>query len=302
MWADRVDQWLDQNSVKGGHSSISAPNRLFVFPLLRFSIHILTFGISFILMWLLRDKSLFYSEQIRNRINPHFNLDNEGAKNRIKSIFTEEMAELGESEKVLFLIEDEKLEEHGMVLTNQRLIYRLTKQGLLIESSTSGQVPIKDLTKNMKATEFADTTIRIDNKPIGTLHNESGYLIDNFLNVICKSLQNEEILKSHDSSVDEITDSVNGQKSNEHSPIAEETPLPEMKSDPWATYTLLIVIWGLCFAIFLEVFGFSIEDSAIYGTILSIVILFILSIVLTKAFMWFAVIFGIISIGAIFLV
>lgn len=294
IWADRVDQWLDKNSVKGGHSSIAAPYRLFVFPLMRMCIHVLTLGISLILMRLARDNNLFYSKQIRNRTNPHQNLDDESAKNRIKRIFAEEMVQLGESEKVLFLIEDEQDKDHGMVFTNQRLVYRLLEPKLF-SGPTSGQVTIEHLKKDMKATEISSTTIRIGDKAIGKLQNQRGDLIDNFLNVIRKSLQNEEMVKSQDSDLNQPVDPVNYNESKDNSSLAEETDLPEMKPDPWGTYTLLIVIWGFCFALLFEGFGLSIENSAMYGTILCIAVLGILSIVLTRAFVWYAVIVGIIA-------
>jgi len=188
MWQNKVDNWLEENSVRGGISTLAGSYRLLI-GLTVFGLHIGTLGVTYILSRLLRNKNEFYCSTIYSKKNEHQNINSDQAKDRIKKIFDTEMVELKEDEEVLFLIEDETESDAGLVFTNKRMVYKLVKPKAMTIKRVSGQIPISELrNKQLTADLKVMVTIKINNEPIGKLMNERADIYGNFLDAIRKSI------------------------------------------------------------------------------------------------------------------
>ena len=189
MWQDNVDNWLDDNSVRGGISTAYGSARLY-FGLIKWCIHIGTFGITYVLWRLVRTKDVFYCETVYSKKNEHQNISSKDAEKRIKKILDAEMIELKKGEEVLFLVEDETDSDNGLVFTNKRLVYRLLKPKAMTITSVSGQVPLSDIGNKLTADLKVNVTIKINNEAVGKLMNDRADIYGNFLDAVRKSLQN----------------------------------------------------------------------------------------------------------------
>ena len=124
MWSKDVDEWLEENSVEGGHNSNGFLGA-FSF-LIKLGIHIVTFGATFILsiLWKrYRGPKKYYSDYLYSENNKFKNIDE--VKYEINKVLKKVGLDLSKNEKALFFIKDYDKGGHGIILTNHRLISNL---------------------------------------------------------------------------------------------------------------------------------------------------------------------------------
>ena len=190
FWITSVDKWLDDNATRGGISNISGVGALYVFAF-KLTFYFCTFGIGYLLARALRTKEEFFFELVRSKNHPTQNLEDKSVKKRIECILEKEMITLGADEEVMFLVEDGDDSNCGILLTNSRVIYNLTKPKAITISTESGQLPISDMANKVQAKLIAFVTITINGEDIGKLDAAKGQPIEDFLNAVRKAVMNE---------------------------------------------------------------------------------------------------------------
>mgnify|MGYP001181787226 CR=1 FL=1 len=190
-WIETTDKWLEDNSTRGG-----IPNRdsygAFISFLFKLGFYIMTVGFGYLLVLLLRTKDEFFFELIRSKNHPIQNLEDKAVKKRIDAILESELITLGSDEEVLYLIEDESIKDCGVLITNSRIIYKLFKPKAVTVSTESGQMPLSEMANKVQAKMRAFVTISINGEAIGKISAQKGQPIEDFLNAVRKSLQNEK--------------------------------------------------------------------------------------------------------------
>lgn len=192
MWQDNVDNWLEDNSVRGGISSEVGVTRMFNVVML-IGIHMVTFGITYVLWRIFRDKDEFYNQYVYSKKNKHQNICSEDSEKRINKILAEEQIELKHDEEVLFYVKDVSFSDNGLVFTNERLVYKLLKPKAVTGTSITGQVPLAAIGNKLALESSKLTnahTIKVDNEEIGKLSIPRGDVVADFLVAIRKSIQN----------------------------------------------------------------------------------------------------------------
>jgi hypothetical protein len=192
MWADNVDQWLQKNSIRGGHSPDNFNDKLLSFGL-RVVFYISTVGIGYLIVRALRTKESWYYEDIFSKKDGKQDIESPEAKEIINAILEKEMVTFGEGEKALFLIKDQTLKRNGILLTNKRMIYALVKPNFTsVLATDSGQLLISELSKKISSKSgILNMTIIVGKEEIGKLDNSKPNLVNNFLECVRKSLANE---------------------------------------------------------------------------------------------------------------
>lgn len=193
-WVETVDQWLEDNATRGGIKNID-PNSAIISWLIKVTFYTCTCGIGYLLARKLRTKDEFFFELVRSKNHSTQNLEDKSAKKRIDQILSAEMISLSEGEEVLFLIEDGEDSDCGIVFTNSRVIYNLTKPKAITISQQSGQLPISEMANKVQAKLRAWVTITINGEDIGKLGAGKGKPIEDFLNALRKALMNEKFSK-----------------------------------------------------------------------------------------------------------
>ena len=187
-WANSVDKWLDDNATRGGISNLDTLSRY-----LSFATKLMLYPtiIGYFLIRALRTKDEFFFELVRSKNHPTQNLADGSVKKRIETILDKEMITLGGDEEVLFLVEDGEDSNCGVLFTNVRVIYNLTKPKAMTLSTTSGQLPISEMANKVQAKLFSTVTITINGEKIGKLVSVKGQPVEDFLNAVRKAVTNE---------------------------------------------------------------------------------------------------------------
>jgi hypothetical protein len=194
MWADSVDQWLEKNAIRGGHSSSDLQGKMFSFAF-KICFYMFTMGIGYFLVRILRTKDAWYYEDIYSRKNNHQNIEAPDAKKLTESILEKEMITLGKDEEILFLIKDQSSKNNGILFTSKRMIYNLVKPNFTaLVATNSGQMMLADLAKKMNAKPgIISISISANGEEIGKIDNSKPKLINDFLDCIRKSIANAAI-------------------------------------------------------------------------------------------------------------
>jgi hypothetical protein len=194
MWADSVDQWLEKNSIRGGHSPDDLHGKMVTFAF-KLTFYMFTFGLGYLLVRILRSKETWYYSDIFSRKNKTQNIQVPTAKKLVEKILDKEMITLGDDEELLFLIKDQSSKENGILFTSKRMIYNLVKPNLTaLVATSSGQIAISDLSKKMGAKAgMVNVIISVNGENIGKLENSKPKIIDDFLGTIRKSVANASI-------------------------------------------------------------------------------------------------------------
>ena len=217
MYADRVDNWLEENSYSDKHpeESVTAIGLLIV-PMFKMM------GFSFKVCWIIlcytpplcwippfstsrkkksapedEKKNFIYHPWIigRKTKSEFFkcSLTDDVNQKRIATILDEAATELREDEQVLFLIKDEDNigKDTGMIFTETRLIYNLEKQGKLKMSNKGGEVKLTELgVPNISKTMSDSLYVNFGELKIGCLKFfKSVDLVKDFLVELRKAVQ-----------------------------------------------------------------------------------------------------------------
>lgn len=198
MWADNVDQWLEENSIKGGNKTGNTAVRLqvgiWVF-IMKLMFYFGTFGIGYLIARALRSNEKWYYENISNRKNKICNISNPSEQNVIKSILEAEMITIGNDEEILFLIKNEADKKQGIIFTNKRMVYKIVKPDFTaVIAETSGQIPIDNIGKSISAeTAALSVVIKVNGEKVGKILDDRPQFINAFLDTVRKCIVNERI-------------------------------------------------------------------------------------------------------------
>lgn len=195
MWADSVDQWLEKNSVRGGHNPNDFFGNMVTFAW-KLTFYIFTFGLGYFLVRMFRSKETWYYTDIFSRKNKTQNIQLPRAKKLAEKILEKEMITLGNDEELLFLVKDQNNNDNGILFTNKRMVYNLVKPNFTaLIATSSGQISVSDLSKKMSAEAgMVNLVISVNGENIGKLENAKPKIIDEFLGTIRKSIANASIV------------------------------------------------------------------------------------------------------------
>ena len=183
MWSKDLDEWLEENSVEGGHNS-NGFMVAFIGFFIKLGIHIVTFGVTFILsiLWKrYRGPKKYYSQYIYSRNNKFQNIDE--VEYGINKVLKKVGLDLSKNEKALFFIKDYDKGGHGIILTNHRLISNLfTPTGNLFKE-------ISHLSKLVASGDFGEIAeqgargkVMKNDIPLDELQNVEWHADSNLLN------------------------------------------------------------------------------------------------------------------------
>ena len=151
---------------------------------IKLGIHVLTFGVTFILsiLWKrYRGPKKYYSQYIYSRNNKFQNIDE--VKYKINKVLKKVGLDLSKNEKALFFIKDYDKGGHGIILTNHRLISNLvTPTGNLFKE-------ISHLSKLVASGDFGEIAeqgargkVMKNDIPLDELQNVEWHADSNLLN------------------------------------------------------------------------------------------------------------------------